>query len=314
MLSDLIINGEVAILPPPSKDVLCKHVSFLKNHCNIPRGHALEIVAYFHHFSSWTELNSRYPEAQDKLALDLMKNIRESVQAYRDMMPLDELLQITDLKASVGTLTRAVEDNSLMQLNDYDIIQLHNHLYEEIDDEQFVAIPISRALYSADHCLVLLAKMVTARGYTKTVNPHLYFPWFAFRMYGYLHVDGNTLNYECRELDSYLSPSKDNYVALLTRPWFVNYVTGFIRSLLQTLNESGYTGRLTFSRVCNEGLIEQMASFTGKVLAYKRFSLNKNSNSDSVISALIDAMLDMGAEKNEKKQWIAFHYGSGEVY
>lgn len=314
MLSDLIINGEVAILPPPSKDILHKHVSFLKNHCNICRGHALQMVAYFHHFSSWTELNSRSPETEDKLTLDFMKNIRGSVQVYRDMMPPDELLQITDLKASVGTLTRAIEDNSLMQLNDYDIILLHNHLYEEIGDRQFVTLTLSEALYSADHCLVLLAKMITARGYTKTVNPHIYFPWFAFRMYGYLHVDGNTLNYECRELDSNLYPSKDKDMALFTKPWFVNYVTGFIRSLLRTLNESGYTGRLTFSRVCNEGLIEQTTSFEGNLLANKRFSLNTNSNSDGVISALIDAMLEMGAEKNEKKRWIAFHYGNGEFY
>lgn len=314
MLSALIINGQVAVLPPPSKDILRKHVSFLKNHCDIPRGHALQMVAYFHHFSSWTDLNSRSPEAQDKLALNLMKNIRVSVQSYRDKMPPDELLKITALKASVGTLTRAVVENSLMQLNDYDIILLHNHLYEEISNGRFVPIPLSKALYSADHCLVLLARMASARGYTKTVNPHLYFPWFAFRMYGYLHIDGNTLNYDCRELDSYLFPSEDNHVALFTRPWFSNYVTGFIRSLLQTLNESGYTGRLTFSRVCNEGLIEQMASFKGNVLTYKRFSLNGNSNSGSAISALIEAMLKIGGEKNDKKQWIAFRYGNGEVY
>ncbi|MDX7986884.1 hypothetical protein FE392_06000 [Xenorhabdus sp. 12] len=314
MLSDLIIDADASILPPPPKDILRKHVSFLRNHCDIPRGHALEMVAYFHHFSSWTEMNSRYPKAQDTLTLDMMKKIRESVQYYRDIMPPDELFKIKELQASIGTITRAVEENNLKQLDDYDIIQLHNHLYKENNDGQLVPIPLSEALYSADHCLVLLAKRVTARGYTKTVNPHLYFPWFAFRMYGYLHVDGNTLNYDCRELDSSLFPARDKYVALLTRPWFVNYVTGFIRSLLRTLNRSGYRGRLTFSRICNEGLIEQMVSFVGNKRSYKRFSLNSNSISDRTISALIDAMLEMGAEKSQKRQWIAFHYGNGEIY
>lgn len=314
MLSKLIINGETAVLPPPSKDTLNKHASFLKNHCGIPRGHALQMVAYFHHFSNWTELTSRSPDPQDKLALEFIKNIRDSVQSYRNMMPSDELLKIISLKASVGTITRAVVDNRLMQLNDYDIIQLYNHLFEEIDEGQFISIPWSEALYSSDHCLVLLARMVSARSNTKTINPHIYFPWFAFRMYGYLHVDENILNYECRELDSYLYPSSNSYVALFGRPWFVNYVMGFIRTLLQTLNNSGYTGNLTFSRVCNEGLLEQMVSFEDNVLTYKRFSLNKNSNADNVISALIDAMLEIGAEKNYKRQWIAFHFGNGEVY
>ncbi|CAI1767893.1 hypothetical protein [Serratia fonticola] len=313
MLSNPIFNNTVTTLPPPLRETLSKHASFLRNHCDVPLGHAQQMVAYSHHFSSWAELNSRSPEAQDLLALNNMKKMRESIQAFRDKMPPDELLQIANLKASVGTLTRAVEENRIMQLNDYDIILLHNTIHEEIDDEQLIPAPLFEALYTADHCLVLLAKRVAARGYTKTVNPHLYFPWFSFRMYGYLHIDGSTLNYDCRELDSYLFPSEDKDAVLFNRPWFVAYVMGFIRSLLRTLNDSGYTGRLTFNNICNERLIEEKPYFVGDQLLYNPF-INRNSNTDRAISALIDAMLSLGADKNNKYQWIAFHYGNAEVY
>ncbi|TYE57939.1 hypothetical protein DJ482_25920, partial [Escherichia coli] len=70
--------------------------------------------------------------------------------------------------------------------------------------------PVSwyEVLDETDRCLVLLAKRTALAGHIKTVNPHISFPWFGFRMYGYLHIDGNTLNYNCRELDSYLWPSE----------------------------------------------------------------------------------------------------------
>lgn len=315
MLNELSINGKFAILPPPTKDVLNRHANFLKNHCNVPLGHALQMVAYFHHYSNWTELNTRRSESQDQMALNLMSEIRQSVQAHRNKIPEKDLSRLEKLNASIGTLTRATVDNSLMQLNDYDIIQLHNHLYEYVNDTQISSIPFTEALYSAEHCLTLLAKMVTARGNSKTVNPHIYFPWFAFRMYGYLHVYEDTLNYDCRELDSNLFPSMTNHIAIFSSKWFVNYVTGFIRTQLQSLNKSGYKGRVTFSRICNEGLIEKMISFEGdKLVSNKRFSLNKNSNSDDAISKLIAALLNMGATIDEKRQCITFLYGSGELY
>ncbi|MGZ0802831.1 hypothetical protein ACXNAL_16625 [Kluyvera ascorbata] len=315
MLNELSFNGKFAILPPPARDVLDRHANFLKNHCNVPLGHALQMVAYFHHYANWAELSTRSSEPQDQIALDLMSEIRQSIQAHRNKIPEKDLLQLEKLKASIGTLTRATVDNSLMQLNDYDLIQLHNHLYEYVDDAQFSSIPFAEALYSAEHCLVLLAKMVTARGYSKIVNPHIYFPWFAFRMYGYLHVNGDTLDYDCRELDTNLFPSMTNHTAIFARKWFVNYVTGFIRTQLQSLNKSGYKGRITFSRICNEGLIETMISFEGNTLvSKKRFSLNKNSNSDEAVSKLIAALLDMGATIDEKRQRMVFLYGNGELY
>lgn len=315
MRNEIYINGEHAILPPPSKDSLKRHANFLKNHCNVPLGHALQMVAYFHDFSKWDELISRPPEPQDKLALILMEKVRKNVQAHRDAMPKRELLKLTKLNASIGTLTRAVEDDSILKLNDYDIIQLHNHLNEEVAQGQIVSYSFSEALSSAEHCIVLIAKLMAIKGNSKTINPHLYFPWFSFRMYGYLHVNGNTLNYDCRELDSYLYPSLTEYKVIFNRPWFVNYVTGFIRTILQSLNDSGYKGYLAFGRVCNEGLIERMVTLeNGSFIYNKRYSLAKNQTADETISKLIDTMLAMGASKDEEKQKLVFSYGNGEKY
>ncbi|MDM2836335.1 hypothetical protein [Citrobacter sp. Cpo091] len=129
-------------------------------------------------------------------------------------------------------------------------------------------------------------------------------------MYGYLEVKGAELNYDCTELDSYLFPTVNRLDALFRREWFVPYFVGFATYLLQTLAQSGYSGRLSFSRIHNEGLIEKAVSgVLDKKFQYKRYSLNGNDLTDGPIEKLVTTLLAMGGRINPTRQRIEFSFG-----
>ncbi|MGG5838551.1 hypothetical protein [Huaxiibacter chinensis] len=129
-------------------------------------------------------------------------------------------------------------------------------------------------------------------------------------MYGYLEVNGAELNYDCTELDSYFFPTIDRLDALFRREWFVPYFIGFASYLLQTLELSGYIGRLSFGRVHNEGLIEKAISgVNGKQFHYTRYGLNGNELTDGPIENLVEELLAIGGRINPTLQRIEFSFG-----
>ncbi|MEG1092613.1 hypothetical protein HV183_02930 [Citrobacter freundii] len=310
MLSELAFNDDFIDLPPPAKEQLRKHARFLRNHCGVPLGHAQEMVAWFFHFKNWGDLAARQIQKTDEAARIKLAEIQESLQLHRNNIPHTELAELSALNALVGTLTEAVVSNRISQLNQHDIVLLHRYLY---DHEYWgVSVPVSwcNALQRADRCPILLAKRMSAEGKIRRVNPHLYFPWFGLRMYGYLEVKGAELNYDCTELDSYLFPTVNRLDALFRREWFVPYFVGFASYLLQTLAQSGYSGRLSFSRVHNEGLIEKAVSgVLNKKFQYKRYSLNGNDLTDGPIEKLVTTLLAMGGSINPARQRIEFSFG-----
>ncbi|WP_279205494.1 hypothetical protein [Obesumbacterium proteus] len=313
MLPLFVVEGRSAPFIP-SNDQLRKHARFLRNHCEVPLGHAQEMVAYFYHFSSWSDMISRSSMHFDKSVSARLAEMREYLQRYRDKITDDELSIIVGLNAMSGTLTEAIEKDRITQLNDLDVFNLYNCL----SDTEYWGSPElvswDELLYEKDRCLVLLAKRMAGIRDLNSVNPHLYFPWFGFRMYGYLNLNGKQLNYECRELDSYLFPSPDKIRNLFKRPWFISYFIGFIRSLLNSLCQSEYSGVLTFSRICNEGLIEKMVSIHNKKIIYKRYSCNGNTYTDIPVANLVNTMLAMGGKLNNARQSIEFSFGCGESY
>lgn len=130
-------------------------------------------------------------------------------------------------------------------------------------------------------------------------------------MYGHLEINGETLNYDCTELDSYLFPTVNRLDALFRREWFVPYFVGFAGYLLQTLAQSGYSGRLSFSRVHNEGLVEKaISSVIDKKFQYKRYSINGNELTDEPIEKLVTALLAMEGSINPTRQRIEFSFGN----
>jgi hypothetical protein len=310
MLSELAFNDDVIDLPPPEKEQLRKHARFLRNHCNVPLGHAQEMVAWFYHFKSWSDLTARHSQTTDIIAENKIAEVRESLQLHRNNISVAELAELSALNAMPGTLTEAVVSNRIAQLNQHDLILLYRYIYDEEYWGTAVPVSWSKGLRRADRCLILLAKTIGEKGKASRINPHLYFPWFGLRMYGYLEVNGAELNYDCTELDSYFFPTIDRLDALFRREWFVPYFIGFASYLLQTLELSGYVGRLSFGRVHNEGLIEKAISgVNGKQFHYTRYSLNGNELTDGPIEKLVEELLAMGGRINPTLQRIEFSFG-----
>lgn len=315
MLSEIAFNDDVIALPPPAKDQLRKHARFLRNHCGVPLGHAYEMVAWFYHYQSWSELLARQCQTTDKSAEDNLAKMRESLQLHRNNIPSVELAKLTSMNATVGTLTEAVVNNRIAQINQHDLVLLHRYLYDQ--EYWGTSVPVSweQALKRADRCPILLAKRIASLGTPGRVNPHLYFPRFGLRMYGYLEINGTELNYDCIELDSYFFPSLNRFDALFRRDWFVPYFSGFARYLLQILAQSGYSGRLSFGRVHNEGLIETaIAGYSGKHCNYKRYSLNVNALTDEPIETLVSALFAMGGKSNLGRHRVEFQFGKGNSH
>lgn len=312
MLPRLSVNDHRYV---PSLDQLRKQARFLRDRCNVQLNHGYEMVAYFYRFSSWGDLLNH---TTSNIAIEnhrIVSQMREVLQTYRNSLPASDLQRLSQLAALQGTLTEAVENDRIKTLNDLDIVQIYNCLY----DKEYWGGPVPVSWYDAlnetDRCLVLLAKRTVLEGRTKTVNPHISFPWFGFKMYGYLHTNGNTLNYKCRELDSYLWPSEKQYKKVFNRPWFADYISGFIRTQLHSLCASGFSGEMSIERVNNVDLI------TGQVeLPYfdKYEDFDNNLDKDEVISAaineVVEQLLSIGGIKNTKKQNITFSFGNGEMY
>lgn len=207
MLPHLDVNDHRYV---PSLDQLRKQARFLRDHCNVQLNHAYEMVAYFYRFSSWGDLLNHTTSDIAIGDQQIVAHMREELQTYRNRLPASDLQRLSQLAALKGTLTETVVNDRIKTLNDLDIVQIYNCLYNEEYWGEPAPVYWYEVLDETDRCLVLLAKRTALAERTKTVNPHISFPWFGFRMYGYLHIDGNTLNYKCRELDSYLWPSEKN--------------------------------------------------------------------------------------------------------
>ncbi|EKN5129365.1 TPA: hypothetical protein U5D73_002445 [Yersinia enterocolitica] len=304
MLPRLSVNDHRYV---PSIVQLRKQARFLRDHCDIQLNYAYEMVAYFYRFTNWGDLIN-YTDSN--IAIKNQRDVaqmRAVLQTYRSNLSATDLLQITQLKALPGTLTEAVENDRINVLNDLDILQFHNFLHDK--EYWCEPVPVSwyKVLDETDRCLVLLAKRTALTWGIKTVNPHISFPWFGLKMYGYLYVNGNTLNYECRELDSYLWPSEKHYKKTLSRSWFSNYISGFIRTQLRSLCASGFSGKISFSRVNSIDLIKGQ-------IALPYLDEYDDEVTIAPINEIVKNLLDMGGVKDTKKQKITFTFGNGEVY
>lgn len=288
----------------PSLDQLRKQARFLRDHCNVQLNHAYEMVAYFYRFSSWGDLLNHTTSDIATVDQQIVAQMREKLQTYRNRLPASDLQRLSQLAALKGTLTEAVVNDRIKTLNDLDIVQIYNCLYNEEYWGELVPVSWYEVLDETDRCLVLLAKRTVLAGRTKTVNPHISFPWFGFRMYGYLHIDGNTLNYKCRELDSYLFPSEKKYTTVFSRPWFAAYVSGFIRMQLHSLCSSGFSGKISFERINNVDLV------AGPV----RQPYIDDEIPSSSMDTIVENLLSMGGVRDTRKQNIAFRFGNGEMY
>lgn len=313
MLPHIIIDDNSVQLIP-AEEQLRKQARFLRNHCSIPLGHAQEMVAYLYHFPNWSKLISRPSTETDKeISLQLVK-MRNTLQQLRNNITKNELSMITKWNALPGTLTEAIENNKISQLNDLDTFRLYNCLHDDVYWGEPTPVSWLQTLKKIDRCLVLLAKSIPRNKKSKTINPHIYFSWYGLRMYGYLSVEQDKLTYDCRELDSYLYSSEENYNISFKRPWFIPYIIGFICHLLNSFNNSSYSGSVSFSRVSNEGLIEKAVAFKGDKIISKRYSCNGNEYTDIPISELVNAMLEIGGVIDDTRQCIVFSVGNGIVY
>lgn len=182
MLPGVNINGHRYV---PSLDQLRKQARFLRDRCNVQLNHAYEMVAYFYRFSSWGDLLNH---TTNDIAIEnqqIVAHMREALQTHRYNLPASDLERLSQLVALQGTLTEAVVNDRIKTLNDLDIVQLYNCLYNEEFWGEPVPVSWPEVLYETDRCLVLLAKRTALEGRIKTINPHISFPWFGFRMYGY---------------------------------------------------------------------------------------------------------------------------------
>ncbi|GKX55315.1 hypothetical protein SOASR030_14270 [Leminorella grimontii] len=308
MLPHLSVN-DTRYVPPV--DQLRQQARFLRDHCNVKLSHAYEMVAYFYRLSSWVDLigyanSNTVMENQRSVA-----KMREELQIYRNSLSCTDLLRVAQLEASQGTLTEAVEKDRIKTLNDLDIVQFYNSLYNQEYWSEPVPVSLYDVLDATDRCLVLLAKRTALRGRVKKVNPHISFPWFGVKMYGYLYVNGSTLNYECRELDSFLWPSEKQYKKVFSRPWFVAYVSGFIRTQLRSLCISGFSGKASFARVNDIDLV--LGQTIQPYLDGDEY-LNDDEVIRTSINKIVEKLLSMGGVRDTKKENITFTFGNGEVY
>ncbi|MEQ9892425.1 hypothetical protein [Pectobacterium aroidearum] len=308
MLPRLSVNDNRYV---PSLDQLRKQARFLRDHCNVQLNHAYEMVAYFYRFSGWGDLVNH---TNRDIAIEnqrIVAQMREVLQTYRNNLPASDLQRLCQLAALQGTLTEAVENDRIKTLNDLDIVQFYNCLHDKEYWGEPVPICWYEALDKTDRCLVLLAKRTVLEGRTKTVNPHISFPWFGVKMYGYLYIHGNTLNYKCRELDSYLWPSEKQYEKVFIRPWFSAHISGFVRTQLHSLCTSGFSGEMSIERVNSVDLVPRRVD-----LPY--LDEYENFYDDKVISAaiheVVEKLLSLGGVRNTKKQSITFSFRNGEMY
>ncbi|EBZ0491424.1 hypothetical protein D6445_11680 [Salmonella enterica subsp. enterica serovar Infantis] len=301
MLPHLYVNDQRYV---PSLVQLRKQARFLRDRCNVQLNHAYEMVAYFYRFSSWGDLLNHTTSDIAIKNQQIVAHMREELQTYRNNLPTPDLQRLSQLAALQGTLTEAVVNNRIKTLNDLDIVQIYNCLYNEEYWGEPAPISLYEVLDETDRCLVLLAKRTALAGHTKTVNPHISFPWFGFRMYGYLHIDGNKLSYKCRELDSYLWPSEKKYTKVFRKPWFAAYVSGFIRMQLHSLCSSGFSGEMSIERINNVDLV------AGQV----RQPYFDDEIASSSMNTVVEVLLKMGGVRSTKKQNITFSFGNGEMY
>ncbi|MFP1835529.1 hypothetical protein ACLEDU_07110 [Lonsdalea quercina] len=304
MLPRLSVNDHRYV---PSIVQLRKQARFLRDHCDIQLNYAYEMVAYFYRFSNWGDLINYI---DSNIAIGNQRDVaqmRVVLQTYRSNLSANDLLQITQLKALPGTLTEAVENDRINVLNDLDILQFYNCLHDKEYWCEPVTVSWYKVLDETDRCLVLLAKRTALTWGSKTVNPHISFPWFGLKMYGYLYVNGNMLNYECRELDSYLWPSEKHYKRALSRSWFATYISGFIRTQLRSLCTSGFSGKISFSRVNSIDLIKGQ-------IALPYLDEYDDEVTIAPINEIVKKLLDMGGARDTKKQKVTFTFGNGEVY
>ncbi|UBU79955.1 hypothetical protein A9797_17600 [Edwardsiella piscicida] len=142
MLSRLNVNDHRYV---PSLNQLRKQARFLRDRCNVQLGHAYEMVAYFYRFSSWGDLINHTTSDAAIGDQQIVVHMREELQTYRNRLPASDLQRLSQLAALKGTLTEAVVNDRIKTLNDLDIVQIYNCLY----DEEYWGEPVPVSWYEA---------------------------------------------------------------------------------------------------------------------------------------------------------------------
>ncbi|MBB1475835.1 hypothetical protein [Shewanella sp. SG41-3] len=248
------ITPESHHYPPLYK--IKQHANFLSKNLPVTLCQAQEMIAYYQHCNSWSEL--KY-SVEHGLSLSTSNEGRGAGMCHFEASKMrHKLATLLDSDWDSGiealyhsnlvkqTISHSIYNNRLDWLIDEEVRQLYERLYE---DDDKLGSNLFNLISSFDNNFLNLFNNSSP----KFIGQHFYDYKYGLKMYcNQREMDGHLI-YIIREFDSYLYPPGHNYgdTFLYNRPWFVNYVVGYINNLLKILNKNGLKGELILHRVNN---------------------------------------------------------------
>jgi hypothetical protein len=252
-------NAEPHHFPPLHK--IKQHVKFLSKNLPVTLCQAQEMVAYFQHCNNWSELKDSVEHG-----MRLQKGYRDPeigvchMEASNLRRKLSDLLRsdwdsgiesLSKLPLIKQTISHSIYNNRLDWLSDEEVSHLYYHLYEDNEDSPRHNLP--HVLSGYDNNFLNLFHNCK----TLAFGRHFYDHQYGLKLFCYKEHEDGKLTYIIREFDSYLRPPNKIYTKsdFVNRPWFVNYVVGYINNLIEILTSHGQCGELILYKVQNEYFI-----------------------------------------------------------
>ncbi|MGR5414713.1 hypothetical protein ACPV5T_18190 [Vibrio astriarenae] len=254
---------------------LAKHIS---RTFNIKLYEAQEIVAFRHNAIGFANLLDELTRKSYKIDTHACENRSLNAEFIKLISPFkNEIAAIIDHRIHVS-------DSVLKKIADGRYSQISPHLMnlfttsDEVDFSDSASV-IEYLEFIDDSVTRALAR----RNRSKTLNRvNLWIsPWnYAQKLYAYFNFSGDTVDVVVRELDLEIDrPTQES--DMLSRPWFMSYMLGYIKFITNQLISAGYSGTIRVTRI---------NSFSAENLYYS----NKNNRNNINVSAVFNSLLTNG--------------------
>lgn len=272
----------------PELSHLKRHAKHISKKFRISLSYAKEIVAFMHNCSDWAELRSEstnHARASDSTEFSCLPSPTDLIEFKKSLSPyIADIRNVFDPSIHIpGSILDKVVKGNLHHLPG-NVVQ-HLLYAEPIDESQTIEEVIYLLNFLDDTFSNALAQPNRS-----SLQINIRSSLYGHRLYGYCDFVGKKVHILCREWDLELkrpSNKKDNLnrTSICTRPWFKDYMIGYLKAFIDQCRSSGYTGTLKITRIQNayvgkwanhepdkyrntglESLFETLSSLPGTIL------------------------------------------------
>lgn len=268
----------------PSRREAKTHASHIAHTFNLKLTEAQEIVSYIYNCSDWAELvkNENLENTKGNYCFLSSKSELDKFDEY--VSP-----HIYSIKAYIEN-GHYIQGSLLERVAFKDYRKIPNHIITGIV-ENYGNVESSELIdmlgYSDETFNSILHRKQSSLN--SNINANLVSVYYGQSFYAYYTFNKNNLYVLSREWDLHIFRPSDSTDATLTdnihsvcsRKWYVNYMIGYLKQLVQQFRLGGYSGKVRICRIQNS----YVSSF---------FFDKPDKYSNGYIDGLFEALLDLG--------------------